>query len=308
MNPDMNIKFCFLMLICCVYFSAAIGQTVISARSDAKSITFSNSDLAYKGFTLCDTGIGTSTIKPDNILQPGEIVQLKFFIENNGNSVASDVSYFVTCSYNAVSILKNFGNMGNLVPGQIKSFSLYINPNKNFHGSYIPLYLTVKIKNQEGGIKKMSIRLPLNKKTETTTISEYDPNHPNNITDVNGTQVKGIGNATISKTLRPDAIGIVIGIEDYQDLPKATYALNDADIVSTYFKNTLGVSNVLTYKNERANWIFFDNMFNLETGELKKMIKPGVTDIFVYFFGTWDSLPFWRTNIHDAFRSAKKTG
>ena len=175
--------------------------------------------------------------------------------------------------------------MGNLVPGQIKSFSLYINPNKNFHGSYIPLYLTVKIKNQEGGIKKMSIRLPLNKKTETTTISEYDPNHPNNITDVNGTQVKGIGNATISKTLRPDAIGIVIGIEDYQDLPKATYALNDADIVSTYFKNTLGVSNVLTYKNERANWIFFDNMFNLETGELKKMIKPGVTDIFVYFSG-----------------------
>ena len=38
----------------------------------------------------------------------------------------------------------------------------------------------------------------------------------------------------------PDALAVVIGIENYQYVPDATYAYNDAEVFREYLSNTLG--------------------------------------------------------------------
>ena len=40
-----------------------------------------------------------------------------------------------------------------------------------------------------------------------------------------------------------NGIGVVIGIENYQYLPDATYAYNDAEVFREYLADTLGFKN-----------------------------------------------------------------
>ena len=41
----------------------------------------------------------------------------------------------------------------------------------------------------------------------------------------------------------PNALAVVIGIENYQYVPDATYAYNDAEVFREYLAETLGLKN-----------------------------------------------------------------
>ncbi|HLO57281.1 MAG TPA: caspase family protein [Bacteroidales bacterium] len=270
--------YCFLIALG-ILGGYAKAQEVISRKSDAKQITLNAGppELTYMYYTVCDTGAGTTTLKPDGWIQAGEVVQVRFYIKNTGDAVANDVTYMFKSPNHSVVISKNFGNLGNLPPQQVKTFTIYVNPDRSYRLPNIPVVLTVNGSNKPSGINKLQINLAFNKKPPSPPPPPPPPPPPN--------PYKNLDRAPNTNSGRPDAIAVVIGIEKYKDLPDAIYSSNDAKLVSSYFKNTLGIDKVITDTNSDANWIFFDNMFNLENGELKKMVVPGVTELFVYFSG-----------------------
>ena len=88
-----------------------------------------------------------------------------------------------------------------------------------------------------------------------------------------------------SKTERNDAVAVVIGVEDYDNIPPAPYASNDAEIMKKYFKDRLGIEQVVTMTNDEVSGFAFDDIFNPDYGKLQKTVIEGKTDVFVFYSG-----------------------
>lgn len=85
---------------------------------------------------------------------------------------------------------------------------------------------------------------------------------------------------------KTNAIGVVIGIEEYSYAPKAEFAYNDAETFRQYLIHTFGISpeNIYFRTNERATKGEFEKVFS-SNGWLKRIVKEGISDIFIYFAG-----------------------
>jgi len=88
----------------------------------------------------------------------------------------------------------------------------------------------------------------------------------------------------------PNAVAIVIGNRYYQnnDIPTVNYAYHDAEIVKKYLIQTLGYKegNILFEKD--ASKAKFEALFGItgnHKGELYDYVKPGKSDVFVYYSG-----------------------
>ena len=83
-----------------------------------------------------------------------------------------------------------------------------------------------------------------------------------------------------------DGLAVVIGIENYQYVPDATYAYNDAEVFREYLSQTLG------YKKQRiklaTNSIATQAELNKllgSNGWISRNIVKGKSDVVVYFSG-----------------------
>ncbi len=89
---------------------------------------------------------------------------------------------------------------------------------------------------------------------------------------------------------RPDAVAVVIGIKEYQnqDIPSVEYALRDAEVMRTYLTRTLGFreENIIFAKNATGSKLreIFGTGDN-PRGQLYNWVKPGESDVFVYYSG-----------------------
>ncbi|MBT5876710.1 MAG: hypothetical protein HOH43_25015 [Candidatus Latescibacteria bacterium] len=86
---------------------------------------------------------------------------------------------------------------------------------------------------------------------------------------------------------RPDALGVVLGIEDYRYAPDVTFARQDAASMRTYFANRLGIEeqNIYFRTDGDATQGEFHKVFDPIQGWLAKRVTPGKTEIFVYYVG-----------------------
>lgn len=87
---------------------------------------------------------------------------------------------------------------------------------------------------------------------------------------------------------KPDAIAVVIGNRDYKnDTPDVDYAVNDAKVVRDYLVETLGFkdNNILYEENaSRSDMVvLFGN--DKEQGRLANYLKPGRSEVFVFYSG-----------------------
>lgn len=86
----------------------------------------------------------------------------------------------------------------------------------------------------------------------------------------------------------PRALAVVIGVRDYQngDIPRADYALEDAAAVRRHLITALGFDEdrVISLENPTKGQLetFFGSTGG---GRLKKLIKQGETELFVYYSG-----------------------
>ena len=87
---------------------------------------------------------------------------------------------------------------------------------------------------------------------------------------------------------RPEAIAVIIGNRTYRRAPSVAYAANDAAAMRLYAERALGIrpGNVIYLEDATLSdmkVLFGDH--GLPTGRLRDLVKPGITEVFVFFSG-----------------------
>jgi len=106
-------------------------------------------------------------------------------------------------------------------------------------------------------------------------------------TPLPSTIATGVDQAPVSSIQRPDAVGVILGVEKYRYAPAVSFARYDARIIREYFVNTLGLSetNIYIRTDGEATQGEFRKVFDPVQGWLAKRIKPGISEVFVYYVG-----------------------
>ncbi len=260
------------------------------------TMAFRKPDLEFSGLEIVDLGKGA--LKQDAKLQAGEMVKVKLIVQNVGKNVSENTSYNVYTTDDNIYIDDKSGDLGDIKIGEVKEFWVTVSPNKRVENTgNLPIYLTVNNKYDIGEISTMQIPLKLDQSPPEKNIVTVEPDidrlqkqvarfeiNSDKIT-ANVGKFIDINQVPRSKTLRNSAIAIVIGVEDYDNFVPAPYADNDAELMTEYFKNVLGINKVYTYTNDDVSGFFFDNTFNPDFGELQKAIAKDKTEVFVYYSG-----------------------
>ena len=89
-----------------------------------------------------------------------------------------------------------------------------------------------------------------------------------------------------TKMRNPDALGVVIGVENYQYVPDATYAYNDAEVFREYLSETLGFKKqrIKIATNSKATQAELNKLLG-SNGWISRNIVIGKSDVVVYFSG-----------------------
>ncbi len=89
-----------------------------------------------------------------------------------------------------------------------------------------------------------------------------------------------------TKMNNPNALAVVIGIENYQYVPNATYAYNDAEVFREYLSDTLGFKKqkIKIAINSKATQAELNKLLGLN-GWLSRNVIKGKSDVVVYFSG-----------------------
>lgn len=262
------------------------------------TLKFQEPHLEFAGVQIIDIGDGTAAISIDGKLQAGELIKAKVVIQNVGQNISVNTKYSVISSNNDIYIAEGKGELGNITIGEIKEFWVTISPNKRvLTKEILPIYLSTTNAVSRGNITDLQLPIyldqrppdiiTLNIKPDVTKlvreVSRFETNS-NKIT-ANVGKLIDISQVLPSKTIRTDAVAVIIGLENYSYFAPAPYAENDANIVKEYFKNVLGINNIILYKSKDVTGFFFDNLFDPDFGELQKAVLPGQTDVFVYYSG-----------------------
>ena len=145
----------------------------------------------------------------------------------------------------------------------------------------------IPVNNGKFKIKKYS---PSDKEIKITAIDEWG----NEATKLVNIKVKKEKN--IVKKLEPlnplaiktkaieNKLALIIGIENYSDLVKASYAKNDAQYFKEYAKNSLGVKeeNIKLLTDEKATFIGINKVLKKW---LKSKIIPNKTELVIFYAG-----------------------
>lgn len=94
----------------------------------------------------------------------------------------------------------------------------------------------------------------------------------------------------------PNAVAVVIGIENYQYVPDASYAYNDAEVFREYLAETLGLKRqrIKLVTNNKATRAEFEKLLGPNGWAARNIVK-GVSDVIVYYSG--HGLASFETNL-----------
>jgi len=280
-----------------IHVKEHFGYDMDPAMLVLNSLEYQKPKLAFSGLEIVDQGQNASPIIKDGQLQPGEMAQVKVVVQNIGQNISYNTKYSVYSTDDNIFIKNGKGELGNLSIGEVKEFWVNISPNKRVTTkSELPIYLSVTNEKKIGELKD-KLPVVLNQKPPQTKTLEVKADieklqkqvarfeyQSNKFTTNIGT-VKNISNVGPSQTNRRNAVAVIIGVENYSDLPPAPYAENDAEIMKKYFKTRLGIDKVIIFKEEDVSGFIFDDIFNPDYGELQKSILKGETDLFVFYSG-----------------------
>jgi hypothetical protein len=255
-------------------------------------------ELVFSGLEIIDYGEGTGAISSDGQLQAGELVKVKIVVQNIGQNISKNAKYSVYSKDENIYIDNNSGSLGNMAIGEVKEFWIDISPNKRVKTTgKLPVYLSLTGEKSIGDLNNFKLPINLNQKPPETATLEVTADieslqkkvarfeyKSNKFTAQIGT-IKKINQVAPAKTIRENSVAVVFGIENYKNLPPAPYAENDAQLIKKYFKNRLGVEQIVIYTSDKANGLVFDDVFNPDYGELQKAIIKGKTDLFVFYSG-----------------------
>jgi hypothetical protein len=137
-----------------------------------------------------------------------------------------------------------------------------------------PNFIAASIKPVSINLEDLNITLPKFSSEAVTTPKAQVP-------DLDMNSIK-------TKNSNPDAFAVVIGNRDYKHADEVKYALNDAEAIKEYLVHVLGYKEGNIFYLEDATKSDFDIYFGTKDnpeGKLFNHIKPGVSDVFIYYSG-----------------------
>lgn len=282
----------------------------IEAAMELSTFAFQKAMLTMNGVSIVDVGKGLRALKdnPDGKFQKGEVVRASVMIQNIGVGEARNIRYKIISEDPNVYLLTESdkvselsGSLGDMLIEQTREIPFRLTTNNNYvnKGEYLPLYLIVSEDKGFGDINKKQIPIPLDATpvkpevikvkadTDRLMASLGTKVYSDDSRVTSDAQIKDIMRAPYGEALYADAVAIVIGSERYQDttIPQAPYAKRDAEVMTEYFKTSLGIEDVRTYTDDGVTKMTLRKLFDPQKGDLVKNIIPGKTDVFVYYSG-----------------------
>jgi hypothetical protein len=262
------------------------------------TLEYQQPKMVFSGYEILDYGDRTGTIVQDGQLQAGEMVRLKLIVQNIGQNVAKNANFKLSTTNPNIYIENGTGKLSDIAIGEVKEFWVTLSPNKRVSSTdKLPIYLSITADHNKGNMDKFQLPLVLNQKPPIAQTLEVKADidklskqvarfeYSSNKFTANVGSVKGITTVEPAKTVRKNSVAVIFGVENYTSLPPAPYADNDAEVIQKYFKDRLGVEQVVMYKNEDVAGFIFDDVFNPDNGALQKAVVKGESDLFVFYSG-----------------------
>ena len=285
----------------------------IEAVLNLNTLEYMKPRLILNGVTsIADAGVGLMARNgnPDGKVQAGDVVNVSVLLQNAGVGDASNVKYLITTKdpnvllYTSQGPVKSLtGTLADMPSGKTEELSFRVSPtNRYAHtGEYLPVYITLKEETGLGNLASQIIPIPFDAAPVKADVVSVDADMDRLIAQMGRStveskdsrvnskpqQIRDIMAAPKGSPLYKDAVAIVIGSENYADntIPTAPYAARDAQVIGEYFKNSMGVGNVMVMTDKEVTSMAMNTMFDGKRGRLSRMVTPGVTDVFVYYSG-----------------------
>lgn len=278
--------------------SEVFGYDMDPAYLVVNTLEYQPSKIVLAGLEIIDKGEGTGAKITDGLLQAGEQVIVKLVIQNVGQNIAEKAYYSAYSTDENIYVDDAQGQLGNIKVGEVKEFYIKVSPNSRVKATgNLPVYLDVFEARRKGNLTIKQLPISLEKlppKVEVLTVRpdidllkkqvariEYQSEK----FTINNTKVKNLDIIPFTTIKRPNSIALVLGVENYYELPIAPYAKNDADKFGKYLKDVLHVGEVVTLTDKEISGFFFEKYFNPEVGILSRKIVKGETELFVYYSG-----------------------
>ena len=286
----------------------------VEAQLILSTFEFPKAKMSLQGVSILDSGTGLRSLStgPDGKIQKGEVVRAVVTLQNIGEGVADGVEYKIETSDPNVLLMTESGitksitgKLDKLLVGEVKEFSFRMSANNNYQNrsEWLPVYLSVKETAGFGDLLYENIPIPLDAmpaqpkivdiKGETEKLMRQQQTRVYSSSNRISSQskVKDINIAPSGKPIFTNAVAVVIGAEKnmYGAAP-APYAARDAQVISKYFKNSMGVNDIRMITDEQVTGTALSDLFDPRFGYLAQVVEPGQTDVFVYYSG--HGLPF----------------
>ena len=280
----------------------------ISAVMLLSTLEFPKPRLKMQGVSVVDAGVGLRALgnNPDGKLQRGEVVKCFVVLQNIGEGKAEDIRYSIHTDNPNIYLLSNSGyekavsgTLKDLQVGESATIDFRLSPNNNYlhKGNYLPIYISLHEKSGKADIKSEIIPLPLDQVPEAprlfTIEANYDKLMAARKSEVfsssdrisSNIKIRDINVAPLGEAIYNDAVAIVLGAEENgYGIAPAPYAARDAQVMSKYFKTTMGIQDVRVFTNKEITRSRLSDIFD-KNGELQHSVKEGETDVFVFYSG-----------------------
>jgi WD40 repeat protein len=224
-------------------------------------------------------------------IERSEIVDLTIRIQNQGTGRAELANAHIDLGSNVflAGDSKTSYDLGYLDPGAYDDIKVSLYTNTRATG--VPITITLSEKHGKYGTsQKLDLPFDEVQRQPSELVVDGSPKEilkeytiaPELVADVDRDIPSGI-------TQNRNAIAVVIGNRDYEcgDVPKVEYAANDASIMKEYLIKTLGYRDGNIEYLENAEYTDFRKIFGTKDnlGSISNMIKPGISDLFIYYSG-----------------------
>jgi len=137
------------------------GYDFETVKFNFNAFAHSPAKIEFAGLEVIDFGDQTVVVQTDGRIQAGEKVKIRLFIQNVEKGIARNVTYDVSSKNKNLIITNGKGNLGHVAYGENIDFLVFLRVNKNFIAGEgkLPIYLTVNVDDNNGGIS--SFQLPI---------------------------------------------------------------------------------------------------------------------------------------------------
>ena len=281
----------------------------IDATLMLSTYEYQKAKMSIQGVAIIDAGKGLRPLNgnPDGKVQKGEVVKATVTLQNIGHGEANNVKYTISTTNPNVHLMTESGtasslsgSMENFLAGEAKEISFRLSANNNYshEGEYLPIYITVSEDKGYGDIASSIIPIPLGTAPAKPTVidiqGERDKLLAQQQTKVYSSsdrissnfKIRDISIAPAGEPIYKNAVAIVIGAEkNSYGVAPAPYAARDAQVMANYFETSLGIQDVRLITNEQVTGNALSDFFDPRFGYLQNVVKPGETDVFVYYSG-----------------------